>query len=265
MTSCSVNLQVAILACWPLAYRPNCSVDTYGSLAVLQRGDAFDLATVLASLLLGAGYNAFVAMGYAPLAIALNDQSAEPCPYVSMDVQEGPGPEQDVHPGPAAEDWERTGAVTGIGAGGLSRAAADGGTSADPRHEPQQGPAGPGSPDSAARSPRMGAALGERPRRPAAKPAQEDHAPLRAPAGTAASGAAGSASASASPAQGGKHGGASASSQAPKGASSDPAPAPGFPKAERPPRLSKLVHAWVLVLPNRREVRPHAEPSLQFL
>ena len=232
---------------------------------MLQRGDAFDLATVLASLLLGAGYNAFVAMGYAPLAIALNDQSADPCPYVSMDAQARPGPEQDVHAGPAAEDWDRTGAVTGIGASGLSRAAAGGGTSTDPRHEPQQGPAGPALLGSAPRSPRMGAALGERPRRPAAKPAPEDHAPLHATAGTAALSAAGSASASAAPAKSAKHAGPSASFQAPGGAGSDAVPAPvvGVAKAERPPRLSKLVHAWVMVLPGRREVGPHAKPSLR--
>ena len=230
----------------------------------MQRGDAFELATVLASLLLGAGYSSFVAMGYAPLAIALNDQSADPCPYISMDPQEGSGPEHDVHAGPAAEDWERAGAVTGIGAGGLSRAAAGGGTSTDPRHEPQQGFVGPGLPDSAQRSPRMGAPLGECPRRPAPKLAPQDYAPPRAPAGTAAPGTAASACAGAVPAQGGKHAGASASSQAPGGAGSDPGPAAGVgvARAERPARLSKLVHAWVLVLPGRREVSPHEKPSL---
>lgn len=40
-----------------------------------QAADAFDAANVLCSLLLGAGYNAFVVMGYAPLAVTLNDQS----------------------------------------------------------------------------------------------------------------------------------------------------------------------------------------------
>jgi hypothetical protein len=41
-----------------------------------QAADAFDAAGVLCSLLLGAGYNAFVVMGYAPLAVTLNDQSS---------------------------------------------------------------------------------------------------------------------------------------------------------------------------------------------
>jgi hypothetical protein len=41
-----------------------------------QAADAFDAADVLCSLLLGAGFNAFVVMGYAPLAVTLNDQSS---------------------------------------------------------------------------------------------------------------------------------------------------------------------------------------------
>jgi hypothetical protein len=40
-----------------------------------QAADAFDAVGVLCSLLLGAGYNAFVVIGYAPLAVTLNDQS----------------------------------------------------------------------------------------------------------------------------------------------------------------------------------------------
>jgi hypothetical protein len=42
------------------------------------------MATVLASLLLGAGYNAFVVVGYAPLAVTLNDQSATECPVLEV-------------------------------------------------------------------------------------------------------------------------------------------------------------------------------------
>jgi hypothetical protein len=41
-----------------------------------QAADSFDAAGVLCSLLLGAGYNAFVVMGYAPLTVTLNDQSS---------------------------------------------------------------------------------------------------------------------------------------------------------------------------------------------
>eukprot|EP00775_Hariotina_reticulata_P013287 gene13287-13418_t len=48
-----------------------------------QAGDAFDAAVVLSSLLLGAGFNAFVVMGYAELAATLNDQSRTECPYLN--------------------------------------------------------------------------------------------------------------------------------------------------------------------------------------
>jgi hypothetical protein len=47
-----------------------------------QAADAFDAAVVLCSLLLGSGYNAFVVMGYAELAVTLNDQSQTECPYI---------------------------------------------------------------------------------------------------------------------------------------------------------------------------------------
>lgn len=46
-----------------------------------QAADPFDAAIVLCSLLLGAGYNAYVVMGYAPLAVTLNDQSNTECPF----------------------------------------------------------------------------------------------------------------------------------------------------------------------------------------
>jgi hypothetical protein len=49
-----------------------------------QAGDSFDMAVVLASLLLGAGYNAFVVVGYAPLAVTMNDQSATECPVLEV-------------------------------------------------------------------------------------------------------------------------------------------------------------------------------------
>ena len=49
-----------------------------------QAGDSFDMAVVLASLLLGAGYNAFVVMGYAPHAVTANDQSATECPVLEV-------------------------------------------------------------------------------------------------------------------------------------------------------------------------------------
>lgn len=56
------------------------------SVLTWQAADAFDAAAVLCSLLLGAGYNAFVVMGYAPLAVTLNDQSGTE--FVLPDCQE---------------------------------------------------------------------------------------------------------------------------------------------------------------------------------
>ena len=43
-------------------------------------GDAFDLATLLCSYLLGSGYDAFMVNGYAPRSITLRDQSSSRCP-----------------------------------------------------------------------------------------------------------------------------------------------------------------------------------------
>lgn len=58
------------------------------SVLAWQTADAFDASVVLCSLLLGAGYNAFVVMGYAPLAVTLNDQSQVECPLLGP--QQGP-------------------------------------------------------------------------------------------------------------------------------------------------------------------------------
>lgn len=43
-------------------------------------GDCFDLSTLLCSLLIGSGYDAYVVSGYAPRHITLRDQSNTPCP-----------------------------------------------------------------------------------------------------------------------------------------------------------------------------------------
>lgn len=40
-----------------------------------QAGDAFDISVLLASLLIGVGYDAYVCIGYAPRSVVLNDQS----------------------------------------------------------------------------------------------------------------------------------------------------------------------------------------------
>lgn len=51
------------------------------SVLTWQTADPFDAAVVLCSLLLGAGYNAYVVLGYAPLAVTLNDQTNADCPF----------------------------------------------------------------------------------------------------------------------------------------------------------------------------------------
>ena len=46
-----------------------------------QTGDCFDFAIVLASLLIGVGYNAYVVYGTAPKEITTKDESDMPCPF----------------------------------------------------------------------------------------------------------------------------------------------------------------------------------------
>eukprot|EP01035_Chromulina_nebulosa_P017111 gene17111-22625_t len=46
-------------------------------------GDCFDISTLIASFLIGSGYNAYVVNGYAPKYIALKDQSMTVCPIAS--------------------------------------------------------------------------------------------------------------------------------------------------------------------------------------
>ncbi|KAL6761433.1 hypothetical protein V8C86DRAFT_3131553 [Haematococcus lacustris] len=53
-----------------------------------QAGDAFDMAVVLCSLLVGVGYNAYVVVGYAPPAVTSNDQSQTSCPVLEREAQE---------------------------------------------------------------------------------------------------------------------------------------------------------------------------------
>jgi len=56
------------------------AAERLGPLGCLQAGDSFDAATLLASILLGAGYNAYVVAGYAPSWVAGRDLSQQPCP-----------------------------------------------------------------------------------------------------------------------------------------------------------------------------------------
>ena len=48
-----------------------------------QAGDCFDMSILLASLLIGVGYNAYCVCGYAPEWIANNDQSKTVCPFIN--------------------------------------------------------------------------------------------------------------------------------------------------------------------------------------
>ena len=51
-----------------------------------QAGDAFDMATLLASVLIGAGFDAYVVMGYAPPAVVQNNQTGEVCPLLEAEA-----------------------------------------------------------------------------------------------------------------------------------------------------------------------------------
>jgi hypothetical protein len=46
-------------------------------------GDSFDLSTLLCSLLIGSGYDAYVVCGYAPRHVTLRDQSSTQCPIIA--------------------------------------------------------------------------------------------------------------------------------------------------------------------------------------
>lgn len=52
-----------------------------------QIGDCFDLSIVLCSLLIGAGYNAYVVYGKAPRYITTKDESNLPCPDLADDIR----------------------------------------------------------------------------------------------------------------------------------------------------------------------------------
>lgn len=65
------------------------------SVLAWQTADSFDASMVLCSLLLGAGYNAFVVMGYAQAHVTVNDQSQVELPApVQQPQQQGQGKAQ---------------------------------------------------------------------------------------------------------------------------------------------------------------------------
>ena len=55
-------------------------IDSKATHSALQKGDAFDMATLLCSVLLGSGYDAYVIHGRAKKNIAGNDQCQQACP-----------------------------------------------------------------------------------------------------------------------------------------------------------------------------------------
>ncbi|DBA85904.1 TPA: hypothetical protein ACH3X1_005449 [Trebouxia sp. C0004] len=55
-----------------------------------QGGDCFDMSTVLCSLLLGAGFDAYVVTGYAPVPVTSSDQTGATCPMLDPEVVKKP-------------------------------------------------------------------------------------------------------------------------------------------------------------------------------
>ena len=53
-----------------------------------QAGDAFDMSVLLVSILIGAGYDAYVMVGYAPRDVVHNDQSHSVCPLLEAEARE---------------------------------------------------------------------------------------------------------------------------------------------------------------------------------
>jgi len=59
-----------------------------------QKGDSFDFSIVLCSLLIGAGYDAYIVYGTAPRSITARDQSLMDCPF-NLDL---PANEEEMDP-----------------------------------------------------------------------------------------------------------------------------------------------------------------------
>ena len=70
----------------------------------VQRGDAFDLAVLAASLLIGAGYDAYAAIGNAPAHLAGNDLSCARCPALRGGERPDPEPPEEAPAGYGQSD-----------------------------------------------------------------------------------------------------------------------------------------------------------------
>ncbi|PNW72944.1 hypothetical protein CHLRE_14g612700v5 [Chlamydomonas reinhardtii] len=197
-------------------------------------GDSFDMATVLASMLLGVGYNAFVVLGYAPGPVVQNDQRNTVCTVLEREAAAAAAA--------AAAGGAKDLAATRTGAGAVSRKVTEAATA-------------PGAAGAAAAEPRGPRYL--------IKPLATLQSKVLAAKGLGATGSSFGA-AGGLPAGGGAAGadeedeGADAAED--DGAVGDPTaaaaaePAAVAEEEEEESGPCKFVHAWVMVLPGKREV-----------
>lgn len=89
----------------------------------MQKGDAFDIASVMCSVLIGSGYDAYVVHGRAAMKIASNDHSQQPCPK-TLEKIDTPCPSSSPEKQNAGKTGHRLGQPTGTNAsceGGLTQ------------------------------------------------------------------------------------------------------------------------------------------------
>lgn len=72
------------------------------STLAFQAGDSLDMATLLVSILAGAGFDAYVVVGYAPPEVVRNDQSGAVCPLLEAEAVAAERPAQSAAPAGAA-------------------------------------------------------------------------------------------------------------------------------------------------------------------
>jgi hypothetical protein len=216
-----------------------------------QAGDAFDCASLLASLLLGAGFDAYVVVGYAPRATTLADQSGDPCLLLAGGGGGG------AEPGPAAGEpavslpaplpvRPRATGVSGMGAieaapkkkRYMLRPKPKFASKVLAEEEADAAPAGGGDGGGAQAVAATGGGDGGGSGAPGSAGAQRGTGDAAGSPGARRSTGSSTGSASAVVAQ-------PPAAEAEDGGEEDDGDVPG---------RSKRVHAWVLVLPGRREV-----------
>ena len=243
---------------WPAACMPTCPSNKLPRVPVMwqcvQAGDSFDLATLACSLLAGAGYNAYVAVGYVPRQVALNDLSRTDCPWLEQHGLEAPAyaelaplePEPSAEAEPTAPVQASEGDATAAEGPAEEPAAAEQqapeGPDAAEAGASADGPAGEGEGHIAAHQGAAAATEVPLVQRDASGEARA--ASSRPGTGAAALSSAGVAEAPTPAAAEGPH-------PAGEGAAEQPA-APSRPCRSARPR--RYVHAFVLVKPGRREV-----------